>query len=74
MKNKILELGKKCNTKLKVNVIKTGFDSYQYELYNGKNFIGVYEYFTGTTSTGVSYPTKNILIDIKKDLKHHKLC
>ena len=79
MKKQILELGKKYGLKLHIQSVRFAFDIIDYDVnidtFCG-HFIGVYRHMTGKTSTGVTYPTESILIDIEKDLvkyKHEKL-
>jgi hypothetical protein len=71
MKKQILELGKKHGLKLHVESNKFAFDIIDYDVNIDRfcgHFIGVYRHMTGKTSTGVTYPTESILIDIEKDL------
>ena len=75
MKKQIIELGKKYGLKLYVESNKFAFDIIDYDVnidtFCGE-FIGVYRHMTGKTSTGVTYPTESILIDIEKDLVEYK--
>lgn len=73
MKKKIIELGKKHGLDLRVESNKEAFDIIDYEIYHSDEFIGVYRYFTGKTSTGVEYPTKCFLPELENDLKNYKL-
>lgn len=69
MKNQIIELGKKYRLELRVGLNKSAFDIWEYEVYHGQLFIGVYTHYTGKTNTGVKYPTESILPQLEKDLK-----
>ena len=75
MKKQILDLGKKYGLKLYVSSQREAFDIIDYdvniETHCGE-FIGVYRYFTGKTSTGVEYPTQSILLEIENDLIKYK--
>jgi len=75
MKKQILELGKKYGLKLHIQSVRVAFDIIDFDVnvdtFSG-DFIGVYRHMTGKTSTGVTYSTESILIDIEKDLAKYK--
>lgn len=72
MKKKIIALGKAHGIDLRVEVEHEAFDIYNYDVYIEHEFIGVYVYWTGKTSTGVTYPVHSFLPELEEDIKKYK--
>ena len=77
MKKRIIELGKKYNLNLHVTTSRDAFDIIIYDI-NVDTFvgdsIGVYVYYTGKTSTGVTYnwtDKDEFLAEIEGHLKQY---
>lgn len=77
MKKDIIELGKKYGLNLHVTSEREAFDIINYDVYindHAGEFIGVYVYYTGKTSTGVIYKWTDkgeMLSEIEGHLKQY---